>query len=619
MNSFKTQLLVLVSGLILMFIIIIFLIFRGIDKTRHDLIQVNKIYLAQITLKLDLTLWEDSFSSILEKNLFSKYEKGKKIGFLTVYFIKLLEGEFTDFPGVDFGYYDKELETILGCHPPLGPPLPQNNKDNESTWTSIETGLKADAVKKLSEKINMGEEDIFISEKLGNKFFLFYIHPLVRQGNLIGTTWAIMEFRDFYEPFMANIQIAFIVMIAGILAALATGNRLRKGFEYIQDGLQELKVDLGYRFEKRGGEIGEISNAINELASTLSKVRSYTELILEGTGEGVIALDKDSKVVFFNKAAEILLNINREHVIEKDYREIVREEKDLLRETIKDALAGKNRNILKSVYRLNNGQEIPLSINSFCLETSGREGAVMILRDLSDMERLERKLRQTDKLAALGKLVAGVAHEIRNPIASIRANVQLWQKRLEKTPPSKEALDMVIDEIDRLNGIVEKWLIFAKYRTSSRECYQINEVIKKAVELMRVDIKNRDIEFSCDLEEEIPCVYINPQEIEQVIINLMQNSLDMLSENGSLTVKSSHIKEDARIKVEVIDTGPGLPLEIQGKIFDPFFTTKEEGTGLGLAVCYDIITGHKGTIDFETVLGKGSNFYFTIPVMADNQ
>jgi len=351
MNSFKTQLLALVSGLILMFIIIIFLIFRGIDKTRQDLIQVNKIYLAQITLKLDLTLWEDSFSSILEKNLFSKYEKGKKTGFLTVYFIKLLEGEFTDFPGVDFGYYDKELETILGCPPPLGPPLPQNNQDNESTWTSIETGLKADAVKKLSEEITMGEEDIFISEKLGNKFFLFYIHPLVRRGNLIGTTWAIMEFRDFYEPFMVNIRIAFIVMIAGILAALAAGNRLRKGFEYIQDGLQKLKVDLGYRFEKRGGEIGEISNAINELASTLSKVRSYTELILEGTGEGVIALDKDSKVVFFNKSAGILLNINRENVIEKDYREIVTEEKDLLRETIEDSLAGKNRNILKSVYR----------------------------------------------------------------------------------------------------------------------------------------------------------------------------------------------------------------------------------------------------------------------------
>jgi signal transduction histidine kinase len=238
----------------------------------------------------------------------------------------------------------------------------------------------------------------------------------------------------------------------------------------------------------------------------------------------------------------------------------------------------------------------------------------MILRDLSEMERLERKLRQTDKLAALGKLVAGVAHEIRNPIASIRANVQLWKKRLEKTPPSEESLDMVIDEIDRLNSIVEKWLIFARYRTSSRENYQINEVIKRAVELMRVEIKNRDIDFSCELEEDIPSVYINPQEIEQVIINLIQNSLDMLSENGSLTVKSSYVKENSRIKVEVIDRGPGVPLEIQGKIFDPFFTTKEEGTGLGLAVCYDIITGHKGNIDFETVLGKGSNFYFTLPV-----
>ncbi|OQA15107.1 MAG: Sensor protein ZraS [bacterium ADurb.Bin363] len=618
MSSFKTQLIALVSGLILIFIFIIFLIFRGIDKTRQDLIEINKLYLAQITLKLELALWQDSFKSILKKNLFSNYDRNKKIGFLSIYFIKLLEGEVNDFPGVDFGYYDDDLDAIVGCPPPLGPPLPQKGSNNniEAMWTPIEIKLKADAIKQLSRGLTAGHQDIFLSERLGKEIFLFYIHPLVRENKFIGTSWAIMEFRDFYEPLKENIQISLTVIVFGILAALTVGNNLRRGVNYIQNGLERLKFDLTYRFSGGRGEIGEIAMAINEMASRLIKVRSYTQLILEGAGEGVIAVDKDSEIVFFNKAAGLLLNIKMENIIGQDYREIF-SEKDLLRESIKESMKGINKDILKTIYRLSDGKEIPLSISCFSLSQEAQGGAVIILRDLSDTERFERKLRQADKLAALGKLVAGVAHEVRNPIAAIRANVQLWEKRIEKNKPSRESLNMVIEEIDRLNGIVEKWLIFARYRAISRERFQINTVIERAAELMRVEIKNRKIEFSCNLSEDLPEVNINHQEIEQVIINLMQNSLDILEENSKLIIKSAYEKETGQVKVEIIDTGPGIPLEIQDKIFDPFFTTKEEGTGLGLAVCYDIISSYGGNMDFETYAGKGSNFYFTIPVGED--
>jgi len=131
---------------------------------------------------------------------------------------------------------------------------------------------------------------------------------------------------------------------------------------------------------------------------------------------------------------------------------------------------------------------------------------------------------------------------------------------------------------------------------------------------MKIEIENKKIDFSFEGEENLPSVCVNPKEIEQVIINLIKNSLYVLPEGERLTIKNSYIKEKDEIKVEFTDTGPGIPLEIQDKIFDPFFTTKDDGTGLGLAICYDIIKSQGGTIDLETVLGKGTTFYFTLPV-----
>lgn len=615
MNSFKSQLFALVSGLILVFIIIIFLIFRGIEETRQDLININYNYLAQITLKLDLTLWEDTFTSILEKNYFAEQGRTKKIGFLNFYFLKLLEGEFTDFP-VNYGYYDSNLNSIVGCPPPIGPPLPEEKTydNNTATWTTHETKLKKEALIKHSETAMDENQDIFISNKLGSKYFLFYIHPLERNDKIIGTSWAIMEFRDFYEPFRSNLEISLIFIVIVILAALAVGNNLRKGVLYIRAGLKRLNYDLSYRFSPGRGEIGEITYTINEMASTLNKVKSYTELILEGTSEGVIVLDNTGKVVYFNGAATKLLNIPREKLTGRDYREIFPKESDLIRGAIEDSIEGKDRNILKTVYRLPEGKEIPIALSTFSLGIEEKKGVVIILRDLSETERMERKLRQSDKLAALGKLVAGVAHEIKNPIAAIRANVQLWEKRIDKTKPTKEALNMVIDEVDRLNEIVNKWLIFAREKASSRTECMINDIIEKTIELMKVEIENKKGHLKSEPGENLPSLYINTQEIGQVIINLIKNALDMLTEEGTIIIRSSFDEKKQAVKVEVTDSGPGIPLELQDKIFDPFFTTKDNGTGLGLAICYDIIKNHGGTIDLETIMGKGTTFYFTLPL-----
>jgi len=617
MFSFKIQLFALVSGLIFVFIVIICLIFIGIDKTRQDLLELNKNYLAQITLKLDFSLWEDSFSTILEKNMFSGYENEKKIVFLNAYFLKLLEGEFSDFPGVDFGFYDIKLKSIVGCPPPLGPYIPEHlTREKSDTCKDPEDAkLKANILGDLAGQSLLQGQDIFVSKYMDGKVFLFYIHPLERKNELIGISWAIMEFRDFYKPFRINFEISFVFMLVAIFIALAMGNNLRKRVACIQDGLQRLKFDLSYRFAVEKGEFGQIAMGINEMTETLSKVKSYTELILEETGEGVSVFDNDRKVLFFNKSASMLLDLNRIDVIGRYYGDIFKDDNDLLRESIEDTYKGNNRNILKAIYSLNSGKEIILSISTFCLELNERQAVVMFLRDLTDTERMERRLRQTDKLAALGKLVAGVAHEIKNPIAAIRANIQLWEKRLDKAKPSRESLNMVIDEVDRLNGIVEKWLIFARDKVSSREICQLNTIIERSLELMKVEIKRRKIDLVYELAKNLPSVYVSPQEIEQVIINLIQNALDVLGEETTLTLKSSSVNDGLKVKLEIIDTGPGIHIDIQGKVFDPFFTTKEEGTGIGLAVCYDIITSHGGTIDFETQLGEGTNFYILLPAV----
>ncbi|MBI5098438.1 MAG: PAS domain-containing protein [Nitrospirae bacterium] len=245
-------------------------------------------------------------------------------------------------------------------------------------------------------------------------------------------------------------------------------------------------------------------------------------------------------------------------------------------------------------------------------EDGGIHGYIRLIQDVTEMKKMEEQIGHSEKLASLGRLAAGIAHEIGNPLTSIFSFVQIL-KEAEEDKFKKESLETVHFHINRISDILKQLSGFTKMpRGEIKEC-NINEVIETSVNIIHFDKKSKGIAIIKELSSELSnytCI-CDSNQLSQVFVNLTLNAIDSMSDGGTLTVRS--MLQDGNIKIQFEDTGFGIPKEDLPKIFDPFYTTKEKGTGLGLAVSYDIIKKMNGSITVESEVGKGSVFTVTIP------
>ena len=261
-------------------------------------------------------------------------------------------------------------------------------------------------------------------------------------------------------------------------------------------------------------------------------------------------------------------------------------------------------------------------------EPAGSDGAVRIdalVRDVSERKKVEDQTRdlygqllQSEKLAALGQTISGVAHELNNPLATILT----WADRLSQGPvdeKTKRGLDTILSESERAAKIVRNLLTFARKRQSTRSMVDLNMVVRETVALRSYDQRPAEVTVVDALSAPLPKVFADAHQIQQVLLNLIINAEQaMLGANGrgTLLVRSSYDVERESIVLEISDDGPGIAAEVQAKIFDPFFTTKEvgKGTGLGLTVAYAIVQEHGGRIRVASHAGAGASFYVELPV-----
>ena len=224
-------------------------------------------------------------------------------------------------------------------------------------------------------------------------------------------------------------------------------------------------------------------------------------------------------------------------------------------------------------------------------------------REHKNLQELENKLHQQDKLASLGKLIAGVAHEVKTPLAIIKTRVQLWQRRLTNSDEpadiievvTPETMELVVQEINRLTSLVNRLLVFSKPIATDLSEININDLIHQTIDLIKMD--NSQIKFTEHYGEEISDLLIDPQAMKQVVLNIFTNSIQACGGNGTIRVSTSST-DSGKITLRISDSGPGMAEDILNKIYDPFFTTKEDGSGLGLSISYEIIKAHGGQIDF---------------------
>lgn len=245
--------------------------------------------------------------------------------------------------------------------------------------------------------------------------------------------------------------------------------------------------------------------------------------------------------------------------------------------------------------------------------------AVMYYRNITEELRLKQEVIQQEKMAAIGMLAGGVAHEINNPLGGVLAFTQLILKKLDKEQPMYEDLTEIERAAKRCKKIVQELLDFSRVSREKEKCLvYVNPLIEKIIPFLQMEIRSLNIDLQFELAGDLPPVLAVPNRLQQVFLNLMTNAVHSMPHGGSLVIRTTFDSASKEICIRVKDTGTGIPNEIRERIFEPFFTTKDpgKGTGLGLSISFRIVKENDGHIDVDSEVGKGSQFTVRLPVAA---
>lgn len=345
---------------------------------------------------------------------------------------------------------------------------------------------------------------------------------------------------------------------------------------------------------------------------TLKQTQDYTRQVVASMANGLLSINPDGKIASYNLLALELLDLKESEVREKNLKSVF----DFKETGIDDILSGCQSVIDREIsHRQKSGELLPMVLSVTPIRDEGEActGAVIVLRDLREIKQLEKKVRQSEKLAAIGRLAAGVAHEIRNPLSSIRGFARFLAHALSDRSQEREYAEIMVKEVDRINRVVNDLLAFAQPMKPNREPTDISEIIEHTIRLMEVDARSRDVLIHRNISPDLDKLSIDGNQITQALINLILNALQELDTGGSIEVGAEIDHSGNQINIWVEDNGSGIAHENKGKIFDPFFTTREKGTGLGLAIVHKIAENHGGEIRVDSPLpSKNQGCRFTI-------
>ena len=255
-----------------------------------------------------------------------------------------------------------------------------------------------------------------------------------------------------------------------------------------------------------------------------------------------------------------------------------------------------------------------LQLAHTALQQSADELERKVDQRTAELKRMQAQMIQSEKMVAIGKLAAGVAHEINNPLTGVLTNSSLMLEDLPDDHPWREDIQTIVNETLRCRKIVKGLLDFSRQTKPQRTLLELNQVVEDVLALVRNQTVFRSIRIVYDLDPHLPTVLADVDQIRQVVLNLVLNAAEAMVQGGELRIASSSDAPGKSVEVRVSDTGPGIPDEVRARIFEPFFTTKKTGTGLGLAVAYGIMERHQGELRVETARGKGTTFTIRLPI-----
>jgi PAS domain S-box-containing protein len=353
------------------------------------------------------------------------------------------------------------------------------------------------------------------------------------------------------------------------------------------------------------------------VTQTFERVKTLMRNILQSIPTGVLTLDAEGRITTLNAAAERHLAL-RSPTVGRTFAEVLPEAPELVA-WIRAALHG-DRLPEDADIALTTGDDrrvtLRLSASALRDETGRPDGVVVLIRDVTEMNRLELQLRRADKLAALGTLAAGVAHEVKNPLHALTLNLHLLAKELAAPQPSAREiqgyLEILRSELDRLHRIVETFLRFSRPSLPEMKPLDLNALAERALSLVAFEAADHRVTIETAFDPRLDAVPGDEGQLAQVVLNLLINALQAMPSGGVLTVTTRRVDDWAELAVA--DTGEGIPHESLPHVFDPYFTTRPGGVGLGLPIAHRIVEGHQGTIDVESQAGKGTRLVVRLPL-----
>lgn len=346
---------------------------------------------------------------------------------------------------------------------------------------------------------------------------------------------------------------------------------------------------------------------------TLDEMKSYTENVVEHMPNGLISVDGAGKIVSINKNASELLELKERRIRGISFDQVIGEDIFDLNETL---ILGKKVMEKEVLFRTRGGTVVPVSISATPLrDVDGKGiGAVTILRDLREIRELQEKVRRSERLASLGRLASGIAHEIRNPLSSIKGFAQYFQGKLKPSSQDREYTDIMIREVERLDRVIAGLLDFARPQDPHPEPISIREILDHSLELLQSDLREKEVEVQRSYDDGGINLNIDRDQITQAFINVFKNSLESMERGGKLRISLGQNRDKTMLEIKVSDTGRGISRENLSRIFDPFFSTKKKGTGLGLAITLKIIENHRGEVRVDSSEGEGTTFRIFLPL-----
>jgi two-component system, NtrC family, sensor kinase len=358
----------------------------------------------------------------------------------------------------------------------------------------------------------------------------------------------------------------------------------------------------------------QLYSSLEQKALEIARLKDFSENIVESLNIGVLAVDLEGIVESWNTRMEQLFGVARQDAVGRQLRSLLPEE--LAAEIAARGEQEQVTGIYKQrLHHQGRALTLNISITPLVSKAGERIGRLLLFDDVTQRERMEEQMSQTEKLTSLGLLAAGVAHEVNTPLAVISNYIQMLAKQMPDGDPRQAIIEKIVKQTFRASEIVNNLLNFSRTGAAEAADIDVNRVVEETLSLVSHPLKTSQIQVVKHLSESLPAVRGSANKLQQVFLNLFLNARDAMPGGGLLEIRTG--AHNGGVEIEVVDTGAGIPREHINRIFDPFFTTKPNGrgTGLGLSVSYGIIKEHSGKIDVRSTPGKGTSFHVEFPAV----